>query len=174
MWQSQCTSVISVNKFDCLVCNWDGLCFVCELRNEFCVSFKLTYCCHCCQKDKGAMFGNHQTKKRFFGDRGALDRKLRVQCWKFQKSVFETTRNFSLSWANSFKVWFNIILPSTPRYSKWTLSFSFPYQNLVCISLLLVGATCPTHHIHFTSGAGQGRGVDTRFIRSPLVFQLKT
>jgi hypothetical protein len=34
--------------------------------------------------------------------------------------------------------------------------------------------SCPKWHVADTSGAGQGRGVDTRFIRSPLVFLLET
>jgi len=37
-----------------------------------------------------------------------------------------------------FKIHFNIILPSTPRSSKWFLSFRFSHQNLVC--------TCPLSH----------------------------
>jgi hypothetical protein len=35
------------------------------------------------------------------------------------------------------KVLFNIFLPSTPRYSKWSISFVFPYRNSVCISFFL-------------------------------------
>ena len=35
-----------------------------------------------------------------------------------------------------FKIHFNIILPSMPRYSKWPLCFNFPHKNLVRISLL--------------------------------------
>ena len=42
--------------------------------------------------------------------------------------------------ANAFhsyfiKIHFNIILPSRPRPSKWSFSFTFPHQTLVCISL---------------------------------------
>ena len=33
---------------------------------------------------------------------------------------------------------FNIILPSMPRYSKWTLSFSFAYRSPECVHLLLL------------------------------------
>jgi hypothetical protein len=31
---------------------------------------------------------------------------------------------------------FNIALPSTPRFSKWSLSFMFPHWNAVCICFL--------------------------------------
>jgi hypothetical protein len=36
------------------------------------------------------------------------------------------------------KVLFNIFLPSTPRYSKWSISFVFPYHNSVRISFFLL------------------------------------
>jgi len=34
------------------------------------------------------------------------------------------------------KIHFNIIFPSTPRYSEWSLPFRFSDQNVVCISRL--------------------------------------
>ena len=37
---------------------------------------------------------------------------------------------------NLFKIHFNIIPQSMPKSSKWYLSFRFPHQNPVCISLL--------------------------------------
>jgi hypothetical protein len=37
-----------------------------------------------------------------------------------------------------FKFHFNIIFQSMPSYSKWCLSYSFPHQNSVRISLVLI------------------------------------
>jgi len=36
-----------------------------------------------------------------------------------------------------FKIHFNIILPSTPRFSKWSLFFRFSHWNLLCTSHML-------------------------------------
>ena len=46
-----------------------------------------------------------------------------------------------------FKIQCNIIFQSMTRSTKWSLSFSSPHQNPVCISCLLmpIHATCPTH-----------------------------
>jgi len=46
------------------------------------------------------------------------------------------------------KVHSNIILPSTPRYSKWAVPLTFPNQNIVCISHISpIRATCPARLI---------------------------
>jgi len=42
-----------------------------------------------------------------------------------------------------FEINFNIILQSTPRPSKWSLSFRFLHQNSVCTSL--ISHTCHQH-----------------------------
>jgi len=41
----------------------------------------------------------------------------------------------------------NIIFPFTLRSSEWSLSLKFSDQNLVCISVSPMRATCPTHII---------------------------
>jgi hypothetical protein len=44
-----------------------------------------------------------------------------------------------------FQIHFNSILPSTPKSSKWSFSFSFPRQNYVCTSLLTHTSHIPHH-----------------------------
>ena len=69
-------------------------------------------------------------------------------------TVVRRDRHVSLSWARSvqfkppsppsyfLKIHFNIIFPSTPRSSKWSISFRVPYQNPVFTSP--VSLTCST------------------------------
>ena len=49
--------------------------------------------------------------------------------------------------SNLFKIHFNIILLSMPKSSKWYLSFRFPHQNPVCISLLPCTQHMPSYMI---------------------------
>jgi hypothetical protein len=47
----------------------------------------------------------------------------------------------------SFKIYFNIILPSTPRFHKWCLPFRLPTSTLFTFLFFLVHAAWPTHLI---------------------------
>jgi hypothetical protein len=66
------------------------------------------------------------------------------------------------------KIHFNIILPSTPRSSKWPLSIRSPHQNHV--RTYLVPHTChmprPSHSFRFNHPSNIWWGVQTK--RSPL------
>ena len=66
--------------------------------------------------------------------------------------AFRSARYLSLLWARSYqlmpsfyflKIHFNLILPSAPGSSKWTLSLRFSHQNPVCNYPLL--HTCYIH-----------------------------
>jgi len=66
----------------------------------------------------------------------------------------ERTNHLSLSSATlilsmptqltTFKIYFNIISPSTSRFSEWSLSFRLPHQNPLSSSLLPL--TCHMPH----------------------------
>jgi hypothetical protein len=69
---------------------------------------------------------------------------------------FTRTRRCFLSWVRwiqlttfrtIFKFHFNIIFPSRPRPSKWSVSFRFPTKTLHAFLVSPTHATCPTHLI---------------------------
>jgi hypothetical protein len=55
--------------------------------------------------------------------------------WEAQQTDGTTTiRHTGRVTIRLLKIRFNIIIPSTPRFSKWSVSFRSPYQNPVCTS----------------------------------------
>lgn len=62
-----------------------------------------------------------------------------------------------------FKAYFEIIFPSTPGSSKWSLILSFPSNNFVCISCLFMHATCHSRSISWS------KKVSSCFLSATLV-----
>jgi len=64
--------------------------------------------------------------------------------WPFVFISEQITLGYALP-INICQIRFNITLLSTITSSKRSLSFTFPHQNTVCISLLSICVTCPFH-----------------------------
>jgi hypothetical protein len=82
--------------------------------------------------------------------------------------------------APHLKTHLNIILPSTPGSSKWSLSLTYHHQNPVSTSPLPVRATCHAHFVHFdfitqTTLCEQYRSLSSSlcsFLHSPVTSSL--
>ena len=59
----------------------------------------------------------------------------------------EPDQSSPTSTSHFLKIHLNIILPSMPESSKWSLSLKFPHLNPVYASPLPLRATCPAHLI---------------------------
>ena len=52
-------------------------------------------------------------------------------------SAFLSHTNYVLSLVSYFfNILFNTVFSSTPKFSKWSQSFRFPYQHLLCVDVL--------------------------------------
>jgi hypothetical protein len=58
--------------------------------------------------------------------------------------ILSQTNPIHASPSHVLKIQFNIILPSTPRSSKWSLSFRFRHQNPLCTSPLFYACCMPS------------------------------
>ena len=79
------------------------------------------------------------------------------------------------SLSHFLKIDLNIILPSTPGFSKWYFSFSYHHQTLYTPFHSSINATCPTHlNLDLFTRTILGRSTDSlgfslcSFFRSPF------
>ena len=89
------------------------------------------------------VFPTSQEIPRIYGNRRFITAFTRAS----KLSLFRTRSLQSIPLTPSLEIYFNIILPSTPWSSKWSLSLGFPTKTLYTSVLFPIRATCSAHII---------------------------
>ena len=107
-----------------------------------CTTYIFAYSMEQSHSWKANQFSARQAIPTFYGNR-----KVHYRIHKCLPPVLTLSQPYPVYNPTShfLKIHLNIILPSMPGSSKWSLSLRFPYQNPVCTPPLSLHSTCPVY-----------------------------